>query len=308
MTNIKIDGIKFDAPKGWTVLEVAKFLGLDIPTLCYHEGLSPWGACRLCLVEVVDGQNSKLVASCIHPVIEGQEIRTATEKVIKTRKGVLELLIAQCPTSKVLQDMASKMGMNQARFVPQWDDCILCGLCTRVCDEMGFHAISSVNRGHGKEIAPPMWEPPPDCVGCLACAQVCPTDFIKYENTGDKLKIWGKEFELIIAEGNKTTKDRIEFMKTYAGPGVKPNFKIDIQEDLCRNCLRCVEECPQGLFYVSDKFNKKSFRPAKWLYSHAGDQDSRDQCAGCNVCYDVCPESAIDIFTVKKNVRILEDE
>ena len=174
MTNIKIDGIKFDAPKGWTVLEVAKFLGLDIPTLCYHEGLSPWGACRLCLVEVVEGNNSKLVASCMHPVIEGQEIKTATEKVIKTRKGVLELLIAQCPTSKVLQDMASKMGMDQARFVPQWDDCILCGLCVRMCEEqMMAKAIRFVDRGSDLKISP--FDINSDlCRQCGACMEICP--------------------------------------------------------------------------------------------------------------------------------------
>ena len=65
---------------------------------------------------------------------------------------------------------------------------------------MGFSAISTVNRGHGKEIAPPLHEAPPDCVGCLACAQTCPTNYIKYEDVGIKRKIWGREFELLTCE------------------------------------------------------------------------------------------------------------
>ena len=71
MPKIKIDGIEFDSPKDWTILEVAKFLGINIPTLCYHEGLTPWSGCRLCIVEIVQGTNIKLVASCTYPAEEG---------------------------------------------------------------------------------------------------------------------------------------------------------------------------------------------------------------------------------------------
>jgi len=129
--NIKIDGINFDAPEYFTILDAAKFLGLDIPTLCYDEGLSPGGNCRLCVVEIGKGERTKLVTSCTYPVEEGLVVRTSSERVIKSRKMILELLIAQCPTSKVLQDLASKMGLNKVRFKGKWENCINCGLCER---------------------------------------------------------------------------------------------------------------------------------------------------------------------------------
>lgn len=175
MPTIKIDGIEFDSPEGWTVLDVTKFLGIDIPTLCHNEGLSPWGACRLCLVEVKMGNGSKLVSSCTHPAIEGLEVRTVTENVIKTRKMVLELLISECPSSKVLQDMASKIGLNQVRIPPKWKDCILCGLCVRMCEEqMMAKAIQFINRGQNLEVSPPFDIASDLCRQCGACMYICP--------------------------------------------------------------------------------------------------------------------------------------
>ncbi len=175
MPTIKIDGIDFDSPPGWTVLEVARFLGLDIPTLCHYDGLEPWGACRLCLVEVFDANGSKLVSSCTHPVSEGLDIKTATKRVIKTRNMVLELLISECPSSKVLQDMASKLGLNRVRIAPKWKDCILCGLCVRVCEEqMMAGAIQFGNRGQHLEVSPPFDIKSDLCRQCGACMQICP--------------------------------------------------------------------------------------------------------------------------------------
>ncbi|MCK5193942.1 MAG: (2Fe-2S)-binding protein, partial [Desulfobulbaceae bacterium] len=126
---IKIDGINVEVQEGFTVLEAANFLGIRIPTLCYHEGLSPWGGCRLCIVEIGKGEKTKLVTSCTYPVEEGLIVRTATERIVNARKMILELLISQCPTSKTLQDLASEMGLNRVRFQPKWEDCIQCGLC-----------------------------------------------------------------------------------------------------------------------------------------------------------------------------------
>ncbi|NVM55085.1 MAG: (2Fe-2S)-binding protein, partial [Candidatus Helarchaeota archaeon] len=101
MTQIIIDGINFDSPEYWTILDAAKFLGINVPTLCYHEGLSAWGGCRLCIVEIGEGKKTKLVSSCTYPVEEGLTVRTASKRVVNARKVILELLIAQCPTSRV---------------------------------------------------------------------------------------------------------------------------------------------------------------------------------------------------------------
>jgi len=175
MPKLKIDGIEFQAPEGWTILEAAKYLGLEIPTLCYHDGLSAWGGCRLCLVEIIQHKNSKLVTSCTYPVEEGLIVHTKTEKVNKVRKIILELLIAQCPTSKVLQDLASKMGLNRVRFSPKWENCIYCGLCIRMCNEqMMAEAIGFSNRGKNIHIDTPFHESSEVCRKCGGCIYVCP--------------------------------------------------------------------------------------------------------------------------------------
>ncbi len=172
---LTIDGVPFDAPEGWTVLDVAKFLGLDIPTLCFYEGLTPWGGCRMCLVEVTQNGRSKLVTSCTYPAMEGLKVSTATDKVIKARKLSLELLISESPTSKTLQDMASKIGLKQVRFEPKWKNCILCGLCVRVCEEqMMAGAIHFVNRGKDLKVSTYFDKTSEECRTCGACMKICP--------------------------------------------------------------------------------------------------------------------------------------
>ena len=175
MPKITIDGIDFEAPKGWTILETAKFLGIEIPTLCYNEGLSVWGGCRLCIVEIGAGENTKLVTSCTYPASEGLIVRTATKRVVETRKMILELLISQCPTSKVLQDMAAKMGLNQVRFKPKWENCFYCGLCVRICEEqMMATAIGFANRGDKVKITTPFDKTSEECRRCGGCIYICP--------------------------------------------------------------------------------------------------------------------------------------
>lgn len=175
MPKIRIDGIDFQAPERWTILEAANYMGLEIPTLCYHEGLSAWGGCRLCIVEIMQHKKPKLVTSCTYPVEEGLIVRTNTEKVKNVRKIILELQIAQCPTSKVLQDLASKMGLNQVRFSPKWENCIYCGLCVRMCNEqMMAEAIGFSNRGQDIHIDTPFRENSDVCRKCGGCIFVCP--------------------------------------------------------------------------------------------------------------------------------------
>lgn len=172
---INIDGINFDAPEGFTVLEAANFLGIKIPTLCYHEGLSPWGGCRLCIVEIGTGVRTKLVTSCTYPVEEGLLVRTTSERIVNARKMILELLISQCPTSKKLQDLASEMGLNRVRFRPKWEDCIQCGLCVRMCNEqMMAGAIGFRSRGNKLKITTPFDENSEVCRKCGGCIYICP--------------------------------------------------------------------------------------------------------------------------------------
>ena len=176
---LKIDDKEVKAKEGATILDVAKGLGIKIPTLCYLKALSPFGSCRVCSVEIVDKRGrSRLVTSCNYPVEEGLVVYTKSEKTIKTRKTLLELLLARCPKVPKIQEMALEYGIQKSSFwtEDEDEDCILCGLCTRVCDELvGVHAINFARRGVEREVTTPYHALSNDCIGCGACATVCPT-------------------------------------------------------------------------------------------------------------------------------------
>ena len=175
MVTIMLNGAEVQADPYWSLLEVIQFYGIDIPTLCHDEGLTPYGVCRLCVVEIGSGDKTKLVASCVHPVWEGLEVRTHSNRVIKTRKIILELLIARCPSSKKLQDMAALLELKEVRFKPLNDDCILCGLCVRMCEEqMVAKAIGFAGRGTDRYITTPFDMNSEECRKCGACMYICP--------------------------------------------------------------------------------------------------------------------------------------
>jgi coenzyme F420-reducing hydrogenase beta subunit len=177
---LRIDDKEVKAKEGATILEVARKVGINIPTLCYTSALSPFGACRLCSVEITDKRGRKrIVTSCNYPVEEGLVVSTKSEKVLKTRKVLLELLLARCPKVKKIQDLAREYGVQKPRF---WiedaeEDCILCGLCARICEErIGVYAINFARRGVEREVTTPYHRFSDDCIGCGACAIVCPTN------------------------------------------------------------------------------------------------------------------------------------
>jgi len=175
MITLKINGVDVTVEEGTTILEAAKFLGFPIPTLCFMEGLSPYGACRLCVVEIGEGKNTKIVSSCTYPVQEGLVVRTASARIVKARKMVIELLLATCPQSKVIQDLAAAHEVRQQRFRQEHDDCILCGLCVRMCEEqMVAKAIGFRGRGENRSIGTPFDIKSEECRLCGGCIYVCP--------------------------------------------------------------------------------------------------------------------------------------
>jgi len=175
MINLKINGIDVSVDRGTTLLEAAQFLGLPIPTLCHMEGLSPYGACRLCVVEVGDPPNSRLVTSCTYPAEEGLKVRTASARVVRARKMIVELLLASCPQSKTIQDIAAALDVRQQRFRQEYEDCILCGRCVRMCaEQMVAGAIGFTGRGQERSIGTPFNSTSEVCRLCGGCMYVCP--------------------------------------------------------------------------------------------------------------------------------------
>jgi coenzyme F420 hydrogenase subunit beta len=174
--NLKINGLRTVVEEGTTLLEAARFLGFPIPTLCHMEGLSPYGACRLCVVEISrGGAASKLVTSCTYPAEQELEVRTASERVVRARKMIIELLLASCPQSRTIQDLASALGVRQQRFKQEYETCILCGLCVRMCSEqMMAGAIGFRNRGDERSIGTPFDIKSEKCRLCGGCIYICP--------------------------------------------------------------------------------------------------------------------------------------
>ena len=175
MMTLQINGLEVSVEEGTTLLEAARFFGFPIPTLCHMEGLSPYGACRLCVVEIGEGPAAKLVSSCTYPAQPGLKVRTASSRVVQARKMLLELLLASCPQSKVIQDLASSHNVRQQRFRQEHEDCILCGLCVRMCEEqMMAKAIGFRGRGQTRSIGTPFDIRSEECRLCGGCIYVCP--------------------------------------------------------------------------------------------------------------------------------------
>jgi NADH dehydrogenase/NADH:ubiquinone oxidoreductase subunit G len=175
MITFKMNGLEVQAEEGWTVFETAKFYGLEIPHLCYNSGLSVYGGCRLCLVEIGEGPKAKLVSSCTYSVEEGLVVHTDTKRVIEARRMMIELMLSTAPYSKKIQDLASKFGVTQLRFKPRNEECVYCGLCVRMCDEqMNARAIGFQNRGYKRKISTPFDIKSEECRLCGGCIYICP--------------------------------------------------------------------------------------------------------------------------------------
>jgi NADH dehydrogenase/NADH:ubiquinone oxidoreductase subunit G len=175
MITFRMNGLEVKVEEGSTLLDAAKFYGLEIPTLCHHEGLTPFGGCRLCVVEIGEGLRTKLVSACTYPAEEGLVVRTDSKRVWASRRMMIELMLAMAPGSKVLQDLASQFGVTRVRFTPRNEECVLCGLCTRICaEQMDARAIGFQQRGHKRKISTPFDMRSEECRTCGACIYICP--------------------------------------------------------------------------------------------------------------------------------------
>ena len=179
-----IDGHDVEAKSDASVLDVARKAGIKIPTLCYRAGLEPYGACRLCLVEIQrrgwTPDYTKITASCTLPVEDGLRIETQSPRVRELRQSVIQLLLARCPDSPEIRDLVKTLGAEpDERLVQDKQACVLCGMCVRVCaDVIGAHAINFRHRGVRRDIGTPFGAPSELCLTCGACQSVCPTGAI----------------------------------------------------------------------------------------------------------------------------------
>lgn len=182
MSNIHltIDGKEICVSAGTSVLDAARSAGVSIPTLCHHEKLLPFGACRLCIVEASAGGTTRLLVSCAVPAEERWVIRTRSEKIDRFRKSLLELMLAHAPHSPRLKELAQEYGADANRFEKEADFCIHCGLCVRYCAELkGLHAVGFIDRGVRKEISFVPEIASRECNACKECFPLCPTSYLQ---------------------------------------------------------------------------------------------------------------------------------
>ncbi len=197
---ITIDGKECTCEFGEYLYDVAKRNGIRIPTLCRSDAFADHRACcRICIVEVEIRGKSKVVTSCVYPVEQECIVYTKSPKILEERGVIMTLLNRRAPDSERITQMNSRMGVEGFERLVTLDGekCILCGLCVQACDSLGTGAISTVLRGTDKRVATPYDDPSRFCVGCLSCANVCPTGAIEYEEDSQTRTIWHRTFDLV---------------------------------------------------------------------------------------------------------------
>ena len=273
MAKLIIDGHDVEVEEGKTILEAARELGIEIPTLCYHKAIPPAGACRVCMVEVKSGGRPGLVPACAYPAMDGLEIETQSDCAMESRALTLQLMLAKCPDVEVVSEMAKQHGVESTPFVaPTFEDsvktsasedetvescdenrCILCGLCVRVCKEIIGPAVTCFSgRGVERQVTTPYKLLSDVCIGCGACAFVCPTGAV------DPADFASKAIEKIPNEFNCGYDSRTPIHIPF--PQAVPNKPLIDRENCIKfqmdGCGACKEICPAGAidYDVQDEF------------------------------------------------------
>ncbi len=241
---ITMNGRSAEIATGTSVLEAAKQMGVSIPTLCSYAGVSPYGACRVCIVEVETPRGAELVASCSYPVEDDLVVHTDTDRVRESRRTILELLLAQAPDSPELVEFARGFGVSATPFeTANTGKCIMCGLCVNVCEEtMGRSAIGIFGRGAARRVTTPFDEPTDLCQGCGACAVVCPTGAIDLATiTNRRLRPHITNYDASLA-----TRPSIDLAHPQASPRVPVIDRESCVKMRTGDCGLCAEVCEAG--------------------------------------------------------------
>lgn len=261
MINLTIDGKNVIAGKGMTVLDAARRAGIAIPTLCHHPKLTPFGGCRLCLVEI-EGL-PRPVTSCTMPARENMVVKTATPRIEELRKTVLELLLSDHPNDCMvcekagdctLQDLAYYYGISENPYEGErrtyethdgnpfikrdMEKCILCSRCVKVCDEVqGVGAIDFAYRGFQSKICPP-FEHDLDCEFCGQCVAVCPTGAL----TG---KLWAHK-------GRQRNVNKVDTVCAYCGTGC--NLTLHVKNNIIIRVTSAMSTWNEGWLCAKGRF------------------------------------------------------
>jgi len=313
MVTFSINGKKIKAKPGTTVLAAAREHDIYIPTLCSNDAVEPYGACRLCVVEIKNGAMTSIETSCTYPVADGIEVQTDSAEVVKARSMVLELLLARCPNVKVVKELAARYGIEKApeHLAVENEYCILCGLCVRGCHEVvKAGAIGFSGNGKNKKVESPFGLEAEACIGCGSCAFVCPTGIVKVRDIDHAtetmpagevslgpervIENWNRNLPLRVCKesGNPFAPDFMlrRFMDTMLlSPqffDISPSYREcpSVDEDLCVGCGACIEECPVGAIQLRIT-DKKTIR-SNIMTTH---------CCGCRTCTIYCVRSAIKV-------------
>ena len=243
MVTLTIDNQEIEVKEGITILTAIESIGIKVPTLCYHKALIPYGGCRLCVVEVqVPGRDSALQASCTYPVtINGINVSTKSERITRARKVVAELLLARCPDSETIKQIADEYGVKEPRIKKKNEDCILCGLCVRMCEQrMGRSAIGFNARGSRKKLETPYGKHNEMCWTCGACNFICPVGKKVQTLTSDRPPI------PIPDSFNSGLNERASVSVLYPQaipnkPAIDNNTCIHLNYDMCGICKEVCE-------------------------------------------------------------------
>ena len=243
---ITMNGVALQAEPGQTILDAARGRGIEIPTLCHHPALEAYGGCRLCMVEIASGKRRRLVTSCNYEVQDGLEIQTDSERVRRSRALTLELLLSRCPEVESIRKLAAQYGITTPRFPLEKEDCILCGLCVRICRErMGVGAADFVGRGAEIRVDTPYHRGSDVCMLCGACESVCPTHSIRLST------VYGRPLRPQLSEFDQRLRKRSSIYIPF--PQALPNAPV-IDRANCAHYLQgargveacgiCAETCP----------------------------------------------------------------
>ncbi len=253
MINIKVDGKQIKAEKGELLLDVLQREGFKVPSLCHHKAVQPYASCRLCLVEITNRDITSITTSCNYKIENEIEVITGSKEVKEARQMTMELLLARCPDSVELKAYAEEMGVEKTRFKTRTSEetnCILCGLCVRVCQEvMNIGAIGFANRGTGSKISLPFEKYSEICHSCGACEFVCPTKCIEVE------KICGFKPQRIESEFDAGLTSRGSIYIPF--PQAVPNHPV-IDKERCMyylagSCKACEKFCSADAILYDQK-------------------------------------------------------